>query len=78
MDTVVSDGERERGDDPRSLNNETIPIIKKTRPQVVINEFPERDIIRQPTRPGISTYTDAVKDGKRTVIFSSSMTRQNS
>ena len=75
VDTVVSDGEREREDDHRSFNHETIPIINKTRPQVVINEFPERDIIRQPTRPGISSYTDAVRDGKRTVIFSSSMTK---
>ena len=51
---------------------ETQPNLR-TRPHVVIQDYPEKNYI--PIKPGINNYNQALKDGKTTVIFSTSITK---
>lgn len=48
---------------------------KRTRPHIVIQDYPENNFIKKPIRPGNNMYNQAVKDGKTTVVFSTSITK---
>lgn len=48
---------------------------KTNRPHIVTQNYPENNFIRQPIRPGENAYNEAVKYGKTTVVFSTSMTK---
>ena len=64
--------------DQENINRHNVQqndIVHRKRPHVVVNPYPDRDRELRTLRPGINSYQDAVKEGKRTVIFSSSMTR---
>ena len=45
------------------------------RPHVITQDYPENNCLRLPIKPGINQYNQAVKNGKTTVIFSTSMTK---
>ena len=40
----------------------------------MVNKYPERDMDVIRIRPGATNYNQAVKDGKKTVVFSTSIT----
>ena len=73
VDTVISEDSEDYIPSPSTNQS---PIVHQTRPAVVINEFPERDIAMKPIRPGTAnSYSEAVIKGKKTMIFSTSMTK---
>ena len=45
------------------------------RPHVVVQDYPEKNYIKKPVRPGENQYNQALKDGKTTVVFSTSITK---
>ena len=45
------------------------------RPHIIIQDYPENNFIKQKTKPGINDYNEAVKYGKTTVVFSTSLTK---
>ena len=45
------------------------------RPEVVTQHYPENNFTRKPIRPGQQAYNEAVRCGKPTVIFSTSITK---
>ena len=47
----------------------------RKRPSVVINKYPERNTNFKIMRPGRKDYSEAVKEGKKTVIFTTSMSK---
>ena len=47
----------------------------RTRPHVITQDYPENNYVNKPIRPGVNTYSEATKDGKVTVIFSTSITK---
>ena len=47
----------------------------KSRPHIITQDYPEKNYIRKPIRPGESSYSEAVKDGKLAYIFSTSITK---
>ena len=68
VDTVISEDENH--------GNNTIPTnITTRRPNVVINNFPERDIAPIPIRPGNKSYQQAVTEERNIMVFSTSMTK---
>ena len=47
-----------------------------SRPQTVVNLYPDRDTLSKTVRPGHhASFTDAVKTGRKTAIFSTSITK---
>ena len=42
---------------------------------MVTQEYPESNFVRKAIRPGVNPYNVAVRDGKNTVIFSTSITK---
>ena len=49
------------------------PKQQQRRPNVVVNQYPERENGWQKTVPGSSSFADIVKHGKRAVLFSDSI-----
>ena len=47
----------------------------RVRPHVITQDYPENNHICKPVRPGDSMYSESVKDGKVTVVFSTSTTK---
>ena len=45
------------------------------RPSIVVNPYPERDRDLRTVRPCLNSYDVAVKEGRRTIMFSSSIIR---
>ena len=46
----------------------------RSRPSVVTQDYPENNCLKIPIKPGINNYNQAVKDGRTTVMFSTSIT----
>ena len=47
----------------------------KTRPHIITQAYPENNFVHKPVKPGFNNYNQAVKEGKTTVIFSTSITK---
>ena len=69
--------------DNRSMSENTRPFTQpnygqlkqRNRPHIVTQKYPENNFVRKPIRPGVNQYNQAVKDGKTTIVFSTSMTK---
>ena len=59
----------------RTNNQDRANASHIKRPHVVTQEYPENNHVIKPIRPGDNTYSEALKDGKVTVIFSTSITK---
>ena len=53
----------------------TTPTIYNKRPHIVTQDYPEGNYIKLPVKPGHNQYNQALRDGKTTVIFSTSITK---
>ena len=44
---------------------------RNSRPHIITQRYPENNFIKMPIRPGANTYNQAVKDGKKAVVYTS-------
>ena len=59
-----------------NISNTQLINTNKSRPHVVTQEYPEGNFIKTPIRPGVNPFNIAVKDGKTTVVFSTSIAKR--
>ena len=69
---TIHDIADEQNINPSQNNNIT---AQSKRPHIVTQDYPENNFIKQRIRPGDNDYNEAVKYGKTTVVFSTSITK---